>query len=78
MLVSTKEYELSHLIDISNKDGLLEVIYRTVQLLIPNISTPSAKAELQIEIIEMMLDNGLGISDGGEKSSTDYGLKLDY
>ena len=69
---------MSHLVDILNKEGLLEEIYRTVQLLVPNFSTPSAKAELQIEIIEMMLDNCLGISDRGEKSSPDYGLKLDY
>ena len=69
---------MSHEIDISNKERLLEEIYRAVQLSIPNISTLRAKAELQIEIIEMMLDSGLGINDTGKKRSTDYGLKLDY
>ena len=66
---------MSHVIDISNKEHLLEEIYRVVQLLMPNISTLRTKAELQIEIIEMMLDSGLGINDTGKKRSTDYGLK---
>ena len=69
---------MGHVIDISNKECLLEEIYRVVQLLIPDISILLAKAELQIEIIEMMLDSGLGINDTGKKRSTDYGLKLDY
>ena len=69
---------MSHAIDISNKGRLLEEIYRVVQLLIPNICTLRAKAELQIEIIEMMLDNGLGIKDTDKKCFTDYGMKLDY
>ena len=69
---------MSHVIDISNKERLLEKTYRVVQLSIPNISTLRAKAELQIEIIEMMLDSGLGINDTGKKRSTDYGMKLDY
>ena len=69
---------MSHVVDISNKERLLEEIYRAVQLSIPNISTLRAKAGLQIEIIEMMLDSGLGINDTGKKRSTDYGLKLDY
>ncbi len=69
---------MSHVIDISNKERLLEEIYRVVQLSIPNISTLRAKAELQIEIIEMMLNSGLGINDTGKKRSTDYGLKLNY
>ena len=66
---------MSHLVDISNKERLLEEIYRAVQLSIPNISTLRAKAGLQIEIIEMMLNSGLGINDTGKKCSTDYGLK---
>tara|TARA_B100000767_G_scaffold53221_1_gene48880 strand:- start:68 stop:337 length:270 start_codon:yes stop_codon:yes gene_type:complete len=78
ILVSTKEKQMSHVIGISNKERLLEEIYRVVQLSIPNISTLHTKAELQIEIIEMMLDSGLGINDTGKKRSTDYGLKLDY
>ena len=69
---------MSHVIDISNKKHLLEEIYSVVQLLIPNISTLRTKAKLQIEIIEMMLDSGLGINNTGKKYSTDYGLKLDY
>ena len=69
---------MSHVVDISNKERLLEEIYRAVQLSIPNISTLRAKAGLQIEIIEMVLDSGLGINDTGKKRSTDYGLKLDY
>ena len=69
---------MSHVIDISNKERLLEKTYRVVQLSIPNISTLRAKAELQIEIIEMMLNSGLGINDTGKKRSTDYGLKLNY
>ena len=69
---------MSHVIDISNKERLLEKTYRVVQLSIPNISTLRAKAELQIEIIEMMLNSGLGINDTGKKHSTDYGLKLNY
>ena len=77
MLGSTKEKQMSHVIDISNEERLLEEIYRAVQLSIPNMSTIRAKAELQIEIIEMMLDNALGINDTGKKRSTDYGLKLD-
>ena len=44
---------------------------------ITNMSTIHAKAELQIEIIEMMLDNALGIDDIGKKRSAHYGLKLD-
>jgi len=68
---------MGHVIDISNKERLLKEIYRVVQLSIPDISTLRAKAELQIEIIEMMLDNALGINDTGKKRSTDYGLKLD-
>jgi antirestriction protein ArdC len=75
MLGSTKEKQMSHVIDISNKERLLEEIYRAVQLSIPNISTLRAKAELQIEIIEMMLDSGLSINDTGKKRSTDYGQK---
>ena len=78
ILVLTKEKQMGHVIDISNKECLLEEIYRVVQLLIPDISTLLAKAELQIEIIEMMLDNGLGIKDTGKKCFTDYGMKLDY
>ena len=66
---------MCHVIDISNKEHLLEEIYRVFQLLMPNISTLRTKAELQIEIIEMMLDSGLGINDTGKKRSTDYGLK---
>ena len=66
-----------YVIDISNKERLLKEIYRVVQLSIPDISTLRAKAELQIEIIEMMLDNAFGINDTGKKLSTDYGLKLD-
>ena len=69
---------MSHVIDISNKEHLLEEIYRVVQLLMPNISTLRTEAELQIEIIKMMLDSCLGINDTGKKRSTDYGLKLDY
>ena len=69
---------MGHVIDISNKECLLEEIYRVVQLLMPDISTLLAKAELQIEIIEMMLDNGLGIKDTSKKCFTDYGMKLDY
>ena len=69
---------MSHVIDISNKERLLEEIYRVVQLSIPNISTLRTKAELQIEIIKMMLDSGLGINNTGKKHSADYGLKLDY
>ena len=66
---------MSHVVDISNKERLLAEIYRAVQLSIPNISTLRAKAGLQIEMIEMMLDSGLGINDTGKKRSTDYGLK---
>jgi hypothetical protein len=66
---------MSHLVDISNKERLLAETYRAVQLSIPNISTLLAKAGLQIKIIEMMLDSGLGINDTGKKRSTDYGLK---
>ena len=66
---------MGHIIDISNKERLLKEIYRVVQLSIHNISTLRAKAGLQIEIIEMMLDSGLGINDTGKKRSTDYGLK---
>ena len=69
---------MSHVIDISNKERLLEEIYRVLQMSIPNISTLRTKAELQIEIIKMMLDIGLGINNTGKKHSTDYGLKLDY
>ena len=69
---------MGHVIDISNKERLLEEIYRAVQLSIPSISTLRAKAELQIEIIEMMLDNGLGIKDTGKKCFTDYVMKLGY
>ena len=68
---------MSHVIGISNKERLLEEIYRVVQLSIPNIFTLRTKAELQIEIIEMMLDNALGIDDIGKKRSAHYGLKLD-
>ena len=69
---------MSHVIDISNKERLLEEIYRVVQLSIPNIFTLRTKAELQIEIVKMMLDSDLGINNTGKKHSTDYGLKLDY
>ena len=69
---------MGHVIDISNKERLLEEIYRVVQLLIPDISTLRTKAELQIKIIEMMLDNGLGINDTGKKCFTDYVMKLGY
>jgi hypothetical protein len=37
---------MSHVVDISNKERLLEEIYRAVQLSIPNISTLRAKAGL--------------------------------
>ena len=66
---------MGHVVDISNKERLLAETYRAVQLSIPNISTLRAKAGLQIEIIEMMLDSGLGINDTRKKRSTDYGLK---
>ena len=66
---------MSRVVDISNKERLLAETYRAVQLSIPNISTLRAKAGLQIEIIEMMLDSGLGINDTRKKRSTDYGLK---
>ena len=69
---------MGHVINISNKERLLEEIYRVVQLSIPDIFTLRAKAELQIKIIEMMLDCGLGINDTGKKYSTDYVMKLDY
>ena len=66
---------MSYGVDISSKERLLEETYRAVLLSISNISTLHAKAELQIEMIEMMLDSGLGINDTGKKRSTDYGLK---
>lgn len=66
---------MSYVVDISSKERLLEETYRAVLLSIPNISTLHAKAELQIEMIEMMLDSGLGINDTGKKRSTDYGPK---
>ena len=69
---------MSHVMDISINERLLEEIHRAGQLSILNMSTQRAKAELQIEIIEMMLDSGLGINDTGKKRSTDCGLKLDY
>ena len=69
---------MSRVIDISNKERLLEEIYRVLQMSIPNISTLRTKAELQIEIIKMVLDSGLGINNTGKKHSADYGLKLDY
>lgn len=69
---------MSHVMDISIKERLLEEIHRAGQLSILNMSTQRAKAELQIEVIEMMLDSGLGINDIGKKRSTDYGLKLDH
>ena len=78
ILVSTKEKQMNHVIDISNKEHLLEEIYRAVQLSIPSMSMIPAKAELQIEIIEMMLDNALGLNESGKKRSTDYGLKFEY
>ena len=68
---------MSHVIDFSNKERLLEEIYKAGQLSLPNMSTIRAKAELQIEKIEMMLNNALGINDTGKKCSTDYGLNLD-
>ena len=68
---------MSHVIDFSNKERLLEEIYKAGQLSLPNMSTIRAKAELQIEKIEMMLNNALGINDTGKKRSTDYGLNLD-
>ena len=67
---------MSYVVDISSKERLLEETYRAVLLSIPNISTLRAKAELQIEMIEMMLDSGLGINDTGKKRSSDYDLKL--
>ena len=66
---------MSHVVDISNKERLLAETYRAIQLSIPNISTLRAKAGLQIEMIEMMLDSGLGINEKRKKRSTDYGLK---
>ena len=69
---------MSHVIDFSNKERLLEEIYKAGQLSLPNMSTIRAKAELQIEKIEMMLNIALGINDTGKKRSTDYSLKLDY
>ncbi len=68
---------MSHVIDFSNKERLLEEIYKAGQLSLPNMSTIRAKAELQIEKIEMMLNNALGINDTGKKRSTDYGLNMD-
>ncbi len=68
---------MSHVIDISNKERLLEEIYRAIQLSITYISSIRIKVKLQIEIIEMMLDNALGINGAGKKRSTDYGLELD-
>ena len=68
---------MSHVIDFSNKERLLEEMYKAGQLSLPNMSTIRAKAELQIEKIEMMLNNALGINDTGKKRSTDYGLNMD-
>ena len=68
---------MSHVIDFSNKERLLEEIYKAGQLSLPNMSTIRAKAELQIEKIEMMLNIALGINDTGKKRSTDYGLNMD-
>lgn len=42
---------MSPVIDLSNKEFLLERIYWAAQLSVPNISTLSAKTEIQNEII---------------------------
>lgn len=51
MLVSKKENQMSPVIDLSNKECLLERIYWAAQLSAPDISTLRAKAEGQNEII---------------------------
>ena len=68
---------MSPVIDLSNKECLLERIYWAAQLSAPNISTLRAKAEGQNEKIKMMLDSGFNINDTGKKRSTDYSLKFD-
>ena len=42
-----------------------------------NMSTIRPKAELQMQIIIMILDNALGIDDTDTKCFADYGQKLD-
>ena len=56
MLIPNKEIQMNYAIDISDKEQLSEKV-KKMQMLIPNVSIVRAKAELQIEIMKVILDS---------------------
>ena len=68
---------MDDVIDVENKERLIEEIYKAVKLSLPEGVPVSDKTELHIELIEEMLDNALGTNSEGRKRFYDYGLNLE-
>jgi hypothetical protein len=68
---------MDDVIDVENKERLIEEIYKAVKLSLPDDAPVSDKTELHIELIEEMLDNALGTNPTGRKRFCEYGLNLE-
>jgi len=67
---------MNDVLDIENKERLIEEIYKAVKYALPENNNIPPKSELQIEVLEKMLDNALGINSSGNKRFYDYGLTI--
>lgn len=64
-------------IDLENKERLLDEIYKAVKYALPKNSDIPAKSELHIELLSKMLDNALGTNATGKKRFYDYDLSVE-
>jgi hypothetical protein len=67
---------MTDVLDTENKERLIEEIYKAVKYALPENTNIPPKSELQIELLEKMLDNALGINSSGNKRFYDYGLTI--
>lgn len=67
---------MNDVLDTENKERLIEEIYKAVKYALPENTNIPPKSELQIELLEKMLDNALGINSSGNKRFYDYGLTI--
>jgi hypothetical protein len=67
---------MTDVLDTENKERLIEEIYKAVKYALPENTNIPPKSELQIELVEKMLDNALGINPSGNKRFYDYGLTI--
>jgi hypothetical protein len=67
---------MTDVLDTENKERLIEEIYKAVKYALPENTNIPPKSELQIELLEKMLDNALGINSSNNKRFYDYGLTI--